>query len=576
MSQDDRRVRWFDEIDSGDVASVGGKNASLGEMIGALKTEGIRVPDGFATPAEAYRSIVAENGIEEAIRSEIDALHREERGLREVGKSIRRRFLRAEMPDWIERAIREGYRELCERYEADEIDVAVRSSATAEDLPEASFAGQQETFLNIAGEDEVLEACRRCFASLFTDRAIGYREERGFDHLRVALSVGVQKMVRSDRAGSGVMFSLDTETGFPDVVVIDAAWGLGENVVQGSVNPDEYVVFKPPLDREGRRPILGKTLGAKEKKRVYAKKGGSRTTRDVETSRSERSAWVLGDDEILRLARWAVAIETHYRRPMDIEWAKDGIDEQLYIVQARPETVQSQREAATLHTYRLEERGEVLIEGLAIGAAIASGAAQVIRDAEEIDRFEDDSVLVTGVTDPDWVPIMKRASAIVTDHGGRTSHAAIVSRELGIPAVVGTGEATERLSDGQGITVSCVEGERGTVYEGRLDFEEQELDLDEVPETRTPILLNFASPTAAFRWWQLPADGVGLARMEFVINNAIKIHPMALVRFDELEASDDRDEIARRTRGYDDKTTYFVEHLSRGIARIAAPFSPTP
>ncbi len=576
MAQEHETIRWFDEIGSDEVGSVGGKNASLGEMIQTLKSEGIRVPDGFATTASAYRTMLEANEIEDTIRTEIDALRTGERPLDQVGKRIRRRFLHAGIPEPIERSIREGYRELSRRYEVDEVDVAVRSSATAEDLPEASFAGQQETFLNVTGADEVIDACRRCFASLFTDRAISYREEQGFDHRKIALSVGVQKMVRADRAGSGVVFTLDTETGFPDVVVIDAAWGLGENVVQGAVNPDEYVVFKPPLDRDDARPILDKSLGEKQKKMVYARKGGSKTTQNLETSRSERRSWVLSDDEILQLGRWATAIEQHYGRPMDIEWAKDGDDDRLYIVQARPETVQSQKQAATLHTYRLDERGEVAVTGLAIGAAIASGPAQVIRDPDESDRFEDGAVLVTGMTDPDWVPIMKRASAIVTDYGGRTSHAAIVSRELGIPAVVGTEAATEAVSDGDVITVSCVEGDVGRVYRGELDFSEERLDLDEVPETDTAVLLNIASPTAAFRWWRLPASGIGLARMEFIVNNAIKIHPMALVHYDELEAEDDREEIERLTRGYEDKQAYFVDTLARGIAKIAAPFYPEP
>ncbi|MCF8063164.1 MAG: phosphoenolpyruvate synthase [Deltaproteobacteria bacterium] len=568
-------VAWFDDLGSGDVPKVGGKNASLGEMIQSLKEEGIRVPGGFATTADAYWAFLEANDLTERIRKHLDALEKEEKPLHKTGRALRRLFLKSTFPREIEEAIREAYRELSRRENRDEVDVAVRSSATAEDLPEASFAGQQETFLNIHGEEELLAASRRCYASLFTDRAISYRTERGFDHMKVALSIGVQKMVRADRAGSGVMFSIDTETGFQDVVMINAAWGLGENVVQGTVNPDEYLVFKPLLDKDGFRPVIGKTLGNKEKKMIYAG-GGSRTTRNIDTPRAEQRALVLNDEEILQLGRWAVRIEKHYKKPMDIEWAKDGDTGELFIVQARPETVQSRKEASTLQAYTLKEKGEEIARGVSIGQAIAAGKACNILSADDIDRFEDDCILVTEMTDPDWVPIMKRAKGIVTDSGGRTCHAAIVSRELGIPAIVGTGSATETIATGDEITLSCAEGETGFVYRGILDYDVEDVSLEDIPETRTRIMMNIASPGAAFRWWRLPCEGIGLARMEFIINNIIKVHPMALVRFDRLEDEKARERIEELTRGYEDKTDYFVDHLSMGIAKIAASQYPEP
>ncbi len=571
----DRLVRWFEELGKDDVAIVGGKNASLGEMIGALKEEGVRVPDGFATTAEAYRKFLEKNALEDKIRALIDDYHGGRKSLEQAGKTIRRLFTDGEWPEEIAGEIRQAYRELSRRHKSEEVDVAVRSSATAEDLPEASFAGQQETFLNVNGDKELLDACRRCYASLFTDRAISYRDNNKFDHLKVALSVGVQKMVRSDRASAGVMFSIDTETGFPRVAVINAAWGLGENVVQGAVTPDEYMVFKPLLDQEKFEPIIEKAMGSKEQKMIYGK-GGSHATRNVRTSRQERHSFVLMDDEILQLARWACVIERHYGKPMDMEWAKDGDTGRLYIVQARPETVQSRREAAQFRSYALKEKGERIISGLAIGQAIAAGKAQVIKSAEEIDRFEEGTILVTGMTDPDWVPIMKKAAGIVTDFGGRTSHAAIVSRELGIAAVVGTGNATRRLKDGQEITISCAEGDEGYVYQGILEFEAKEIDLENLPEPATDIMMNVAEPAAAFRWWRLPCKGIGLARMEFIINNLIKIHPMALVRFDQLEDKQAKHRIEELTEGYPDKPEYFVDILSRGIAKIAAAQHPYP
>jgi len=572
---DEAYVAWLEDLTSNDVPSVGGKNASLGEMLRSLKQQGVRVPNGFATTAGAYRDFLEANSLTDEIRDQLQRLEADEKALHQVGQAIRRLFLRAEFPDDIKQAIGEAYRTLSERYNVEHVDVAVRSSATAEDLPEASFAGQQETFLNVSGEEELLDACRRCFASLFTDRAISYRQQRGFDHLEVALSVGVQKMVRSDLAGSGVMFSIDTETGFPDLVVINAAWGLGENVVQGTVIPDEYRVFKPLLERDNLQPIVEKQVGNKEKKMIYAR-GGSKTTENVATTREERERFVLTDEEILQLARWAAAIEFHYGHAMDMEWAKDGESGALFIVQARPETVESRKLAGSLKTYELKQQGKRLLSGLSIGQAIASGPVCVLKSPHEIDRFREDSILVTEMTDPDWVPIMKRAAGIITEHGGRTSHAAIVSRELGLPAVIGCEDATHVLQDGQNVTLSCAEGDEGYVYDGLLKYEERELNLEDLPETRTQIMMNIASPAAALRWWRLPAKGIGLARMEFIINNIIKIHPMALVHFDQIEDRQVRKQINELTRGYDDKTEYFVERLARGIAKIAASQYPHP
>ena len=575
MSNDNSYIMWFENIDSEHVPQVGGKNASLGEMIQTLREKGVAVPGGFATTANAYRKFLQDNDLEEKIKERIETFRKNPDDLAKVGKSIRQLFLRNDFPEDIAEAIRNQYHELCEQHDTDELDVAVRSSATAEDLPEASFAGQQETFLNIRGEDDLLDACRKCYASLFTDRAISYREEQEFDHMKVALSVGVQKMVRADESGSGVMFSIDTETGFPHVVVINAAWGLGENVVQGAVNPDEYRIFKPLLDDESLKPIIEKSIGLKEKKMVYAK-GGSKTTKNVDTSKKERRSLVLNDDEILQLARWAVAIENHYEKPMDMEWAKDGPSGDLYILQARPETVQSQKQAGSMKSFSLKEKGEKLLSGLAIGEAIAAGKAQIIKSPDEMDRFEDDAVLITGMTDPDWVPIMKRASGIVTELGGRTSHAAIVSRELGIPAIVGTENATDELEDGQEITISCAEGEDGYVYDGILEFDVEDINLEDIPETQTRIMMNIASPASSFRWWRLPAQGIGLARMEFIINNVIKIHPMALLNYDDLEDKEAKTQIRELTKGYDDMPHYFVDHLARGIAKIAASQFPEP
>ncbi len=564
----------LDAVSRGDVARVGGKNASLGEMIRTLSGKGVRVPAGFATTAEAYWRFLEANALNERMTGPLADLETGRANLQEVGAAIRAAMLRSGIPDDLAAAIREAYGALGGTDGHADLAVAVRSSATAEDLPEASFAGQQETFLNIRGEAALLDACRRCFASLFTDRAIAYRKAHGFDHMKVALSVGVQRMVRADIGGSGVMFSIDTETGFDRVVLINAAWGLGENVVQGAVDPDEYHAYKPLLADPDLVPIIEKRLGGKEKKLIYG--SGENPTRNVPTSRAEREAFVLDDQEILTLARWAVAIEAHYGLPMDMEWAKDGETGEIFIVQARPETVQSRRDAGSFKSYTITRKGPLLLSGLGIGDSIVAGRVCLIESPADIGRFVDGAILVTTTTDPDWVPIMKRAAAIVTDHGGRTSHAAIVSRELGVPAIVGAGDATRLLHDDQEITVSCAEGDVGHVYAGTADYVESTVDVSGLPDTATKVMLNLANPAAAYRWWKIPADGVGLARMEFVIGNHIRVHPMALVRFDTLKDEAAKRTIADLTAGYPDRTEYFVDRLARGLARIAAAQHPRP
>jgi pyruvate, water dikinase len=571
----DAPVVWFDTLARSDVGRVGGKNASLGEMVRNLGGKGVRVPDGFATTAEAYWQFIDANGLRETIARTLHDLAVDKLTLAEAGETIRNAIRGGTWPENTARAITDAYTELSRRAGRTDTDVAVRSSATAEDLPEASFAGQQESYLNIRGPSMLLDACRRCYASLFTNRAITYRKNNGFDHMKVALSVGVQRMVRSDLSGAGVMFSIDTETGFDRVVLINAAWGLGENVVQGAVDPDEYQVFKPLLAKPDLVPIVEKALGAKAQKMIYAS-GGDRVTDNVETTPQERASFVLDDNEILTLARWACQIEAHYGCPMDMEWAKDGETGEMFIVQARPETVQSRKGAHAFRSYKITSRGATLVAGLSIGGAVVSGRVQRIGSARDIADFEDGAILVTDTTDPDWVPIMKRAAAIVTDHGGRTSHAAIVSRELNLPAVVGTGNATEILKDGQEITVSCAEGEEGFVYEGKAVVETVEIDLENIPATNTKVMLNLANPASAFRWWRLPADGVGLLRMEFVVGNHVKVHPMALVRYDILRDETARRQIERLTAGYADKRDYFVDRLARGLARIAAALHPKP
>ncbi len=575
-------TRRFAEIGMGDVPSVGGKNASLGEMFRELTAKGIRVPDGFAVTAEAYRQFLRANALDRALADLLGKLEiRDLDSLRHCGHQIRQLILQAEFPPEIASAIVAAYGELeagAKLPAGVRLDVAVRSSATAEDLPDASFAGQQETYLNVQGPAALLDTCRRCFASLFTDRAISYRVDKGFDHLKIALSVGVQRMVRSDLASSGVMFSIDTETGFTDAVLINAAYGLGENVVQGSVNPDEFCVFKPTL-KQGFRPIIKRSLGSKEFKLIYDI-GGSRMVRNVPVPAGDRARFALTDDEVLELARWAAQIEEHYSKlrggpcPMDMEWAKDGQTGEFFIVQARPETVQSQRHAQLLETYRLKATGRVLATGRSVGSQIAAGPVRKVDSIQQLQVFQPGDVLVTDKTDPDWEPIMKRAAAIVTNRGGRTCHAAIVSRELGIPAVVGTEHGTEAVKDGQVVTVSCAEGDTGLVYDGALDFDVDRVDLSSMGRPRTKIMVNVGNPDEALGLSFLPNDGVGLARMEFIINNHIQIHPMALVRYEVLEDAALRQEIDRRTAGYTDKPRFFVDRLAEGVAMIAAAFYP--
>jgi pyruvate, water dikinase len=581
MREQARCIRWFDEITINDVPLVGGKNASLGEMYRELTSKGVRITNGFAITADAYRYLVKDGGIlpeMEKVLAGIDKLNLDDFARR--GHRLRELIYQIPLPLDLAGEITAAYRELCKQY-GENTDVAVRSSATAEDLPTASFAGQQETYLNIRGTAQLMDACRRCFASLFTDRAISYRIDQGFDHFKVALSIGVMKMVRSDLAASGVMFTLDTETGFRDVVLISGAYGLGENVVQGAVNPDDFYVFKPTL-RTGHRPVIRKKLGEKSIKMIYSSGTSKVLTRNVDVPEAERRLFCLSDDEILELARYAMAIEAHYSQqagkdqPMDMEWAKDGITGELFIVQARPETVQSQMALDSMEIYHLEGKGPVLVSGTSVGEKIAAGQAHVIKDVHRIADFRPGEVLVTDTTTPDWEPVMKTAAAIITNRGGRTCHAAIVSRELGIPSIVGTGDATERITTGENVTVCCAGGEMGRVYAGALPFRVEKVTLTDLQRPRTKVMMNLGNPEEAFSLCKIPNDGVGLARMEFIINNYIKVHPMALVHPEQVADEAERQEIERLTFGYSDKESYFVAQLAEGIATIAAAFYPKP
>ena len=570
-------VRGFAEIQLGDVPLVGGKNASLGEMFRNLTAQGVKVPNGFAVTAEGYRRFLAANELDQVLSKELDHLDTNNlQRLSETGRRVRQALLNAPLPDDLREAIVAAYRKLCPA--GGNLDVAVRSSATAEDLPDASFAGQQETYLNVQGEQALLDTCRRCFASLFTDRAISYRADKGYAHTKIALSVGVQRMVRADLGSSGVMFSIDTESGFHDAVLINAAYGLGENVVQGTVNPDEYYVFKPTL-LSGYRPILKKALGSKEFKMVYDV-GGGRMTRNVPVPPEDRRRFALGDDDILTLARWACLIEQHYSAkagrptPMDMEWAKDGQTGELYIVQARPETVQSQRKLDVIETYRLQQRGRILVSGRSVGEKISQGKVRIIRDVHRLAELQVGEVLVTDKTDPDWEPVMKRAAAIVTNRGGRTCHAAIVSRELGLPAIVGTNNGTDLLWDGQEVTVCCAEGDTGNVYEGKLTFAVDKMNLHDLQRPKTKVMMNVGNPDEVFTLCQIPNDGVGLARIEFIVSNFVKVHPLALLHPDRVEDPGARRQIEELTAGYSDKPQFFVDTLARGVAMIAAAFYP--
>jgi pyruvate,water dikinase len=574
----DSYIRWFDQLGLEDVPLVGGKNASLGELYRELAVAGMQVPNGFAITAEGYRFFLREAKLDQKIRAILHDLNTHDiANLRQRGRQVRQAIVAAPLPLALAHAITAAYDRLSAKSDHD-LDVAVRSSATAEDLPDASFAGQQETYLNVQGHAALLDTCKRCFASLFTDRAISYRTDKGFDHFSIALSIGVQRMVRSDLATSGVMFSIDTETGFRDAVLINAAYGLGENVVQGAVNPDEYSVFKPTL-RQGFRPILQKRLGTKEFKLVYDI-GGSKMVKNVPVPPADRARFALSDDEILTLARWACLIEAHYSAkygkptPMDMEWAKDGLTGELFVVQARPETVQSQKTLEVLEVYHLQQRGPVLVRGRSVGEKISQGRVRVIKDVHHLQAFQHGEVLVTDKTDPDWEPIMKKAAAIVTNRGGRTCHAAIVSRELGLPAIVGSENGTDVLRDGQVVTVSCAEGETGFVYDGDLPFAVERVLLSALPRPATKVMMNLGNPEVAFALAALPNDGVGLAREEFIITNFIKIHPLALLDYAQLDDAALKAEIDRLTMGYTDKAQFFVDHLAEGVAMIAAAFYP--
>jgi pyruvate,water dikinase len=574
-------IRRFRELGIDDVPLVGGKNASLGEMYQALSGEGVKVPNGFATTAQAYRDYLSHNGLEQRIGEALAGLDVDDvDALAATGARIRGWILDAELPPELSDEITAAYAEMSAEYSTD-TDVAVRSSATAEDLPDASFAGQQETYLNIRGNAHLLRTCKRVLASLFTDRAIHYRVDKGFDHMSIALSIGVQKMVRSDIGASGVMFTLDTESGFRDVVMVTSAYGLGENVVQGTVNPDEFLVFKPTLE-QGHRPIIRRHLGEKAIKMIYTRDPvTSEATRNVAVKKAEQLRFSISDDEVLQLARYATAIERHYSnqagkpRPMDIEWARDGVTGELFIVQARPETVHSIRTDAFQDIYTLKDRGKILTTGKSVGARVGAGRARIILEASHMHDLQAGEVLVTDITDPDWEPVMKIASAIVTNRGGRVCHAAIVARELGIPAVVGAGDATHDIHDGQEVTVSCVEGDTGYVYEGLLPYSSERVDLGKLKTPQTNIMLILGNPVQALEYAAFPNAGVGLARLEFIINNSIGIHPRALLEHAYL-ADDIQDEIAVRTAGYASPRDYYIDRLAEGVGTIAAAFYPKP
>ncbi|OHY89311.1 phosphoenolpyruvate synthase [Vibrio rotiferianus] len=567
-----KNTLWFNGLSMDDVDKVGGKNASLGEMVSNLANVGVSVPNGFATTSYAFNQFLDYEGLDERIHQLLDELDVDDvEALRKTGATIRQWVLEAPFPADLEQDIRDNYKELTDNHP--EISVAVRSSATAEDLPDASFAGQQETFLNVKGIDAVLEATKHVYASLFNDRAISYRVHQGFDHRGISLSAGIQRMVRSDIASSGVMFTLDTESGFDQVVFITSSWGLGEMVVQGAVNPDEFYVHKPMLEA-GQHPIVKKTFGSKQIKMIYSDRQEiGKQVEIIDTSVEERNAFSLNDEEIKELAKQAMIIEKHYQRPMDIEWAKDGIDGKLYIVQARPETVCSQSEQNVIERYELSNKADVLVEGRAIGQRIGKGPVRLVDSLDQMSLVQDGDVLVTDMTDPDWEPVMKKASAIVTNRGGRTCHAAIIARELGIPAIVGCGDATSKLTDSKTVTVSCAEGETGYVYQGELDFEIKRSAVDELPLLPTKVMMNVGNPDRAFDFAQIPNEGVGLARLEFIINKMIGIHPKALLNFD-TQSDELKAEITERIRGYKDPIDFYVSKLTEGIATIASAFWP--
>jgi len=571
MTKSTEFILWFKELGIKDVKYVGGKNASLGEMYQKLTKKKINIPNGFAVTAYAYQYLIKHNKIEKEIRAILKGLDTHNvRDLADKGQKVRNLILNSELPEKIIVEIEKAYDKLCKEYGKD-TDVAVRSSATAEDLPDASFAGQQETYLNIRGKESLLEACKKCFASLFTNRAISYRVDKKFNHFKISLSIGVQKMVRSDKACSGVMFSIDTDSGFQDIVFINASYGLGENIVKGTVNPDSYYVFKPTLNKF--KPIIEKNIGEKKLKMIYTQ-NQKNPTKNIKTTEEERSSFVLKDEEILQLAKWACIIEKHYNKPMDMEWAKNGANGELFIVQARPETVQSQKNCNVVEDYAMAGKGQILIKGKSVGAKVGSGKANVITKVSSIDQFKKDQVLVTEMTDPDWEPIMKMASAIVTERGGRTCHAAIVSRELGVPCVVGAKDATKKIKNNMDITVSCAEGEEGIIYKGIVPFKINKINVKKFKRPKTKIMMNVGNPDRAFEFSFIPNDGVGLAREEFIINEYIKIHPKALINFSKLKDRKVRERIEKITAGYSSKTDFFINKLAQGVGMIAAAFYP--
>ncbi len=563
----------FSELSMKDVPMVGGKNASLGEMYNKLVKKGINIPHGFAVTAEGFKAFLQFNEIDQEISKLLKSIDYDKlEDLKDKGRQIRQLVLKSEFPKDLEKVIIEAYKNLSQEYDKDNLDVAIRSSATAEDLPIASFAGQLESFLNVKRQQPLLAGIKKCFASLYGNRTISYVHDQGFKYDNIFLSVGIQKMVRSDKASAGVSFTVDTETGFKDIVLINSAYGLGENVVKGRINPDQFYIFKPTLGKDF-KAIISKELGSKEKKLVYKNKG-KETTANIKVELKKQNKFSLTDKEILKLAKWSVKIETLYDKPMDIEWAKDGLDNKLYIVQARPETVSHKKDTNILEEYILQQKGKVLCQGNSIGEKIGQGKVKVIKDVKNITDFKKGDVLVTTMTDPDWEPVMKKAAAIVTDLGGRTSHAAIVSRELGVPAVVGTKDATQVLKDKNKVTVSCAEGEKGYIYQGILDFKVKKTNLKKLPEIKTKIMMILAEPNLAFKHSFLPSQGVGLARIEFIIANNIKVHPLALLNFKKLDDKKIKDKINKLTLAFDNKKQYYIDKLAWGMAKIAAAFYP--
>ncbi len=584
MDKNKKFILWFNEIGIKDVPLVGGKNASLGEMYQKLTPKGVNIPNGFAISAYSYFYLLEKTGARKKLKEILSQLKKDKKTgtydlktLAKVGRESRRLIVNLELPDELREEISKAYRELCKMYKTSEVDVAVRSSATAEDLPDASFAGQQETFLNVVGEDELIDACKKCFASIFTNRAISYRHDKGFDDFKIGLSIVVQKMVRSDLSASGIMFSIDTESGFRDAVIVNSIYGLGENIVLGRVSPDEFFVWKKGV-KENKPSIIGKSLGNKNIKMIYCEDGEKELTKNVTVPKEDQAKFAISNKEVLQLAKWACIIEDHYKKPMDMEWAKDGESGKLFIVQARPETVQSRKNTNILEEYILDnsKKKNIITTGSSVGDKIGSGKASIIKSAANIYDFKPGDVLVTEMTDPDWEPIMKIASAIVTNSGGRTCHAAIISRELGIPCVVGTGNGTEIIKQGKEITVSCAEGNTGYVYEGKIDFRIKKTNLQKLPKVKTKVMMNVGNPESAFALSFTPNDGVGLAREEFIINEYIKIHPKALINFNTLKDKKAKQQIEQLTKGYKNKKEYFVEKLAEGIGRIGAAFYPKP